>query len=192
MPLDHHALLAALVEREESEPGGTLDGSALMQRFGSLCDDPARAWELIARAAGQLRRLGWIDWRYMLWPKDEGREPLTQFIDQQNIQQVQDIVVTEKGLAAHASRKEVQVSTTQINVVNSTVGQLALGDIQNVTLTSVLGAVESAIEAVDAAPEAKAEARGVVRQMRETATSFAGSAVGGVIETALRRSLGLP
>jgi hypothetical protein len=192
MSLDHHALLDALVEREEQEPGATLDGSALLQRFASLGDDPARSWESLARAAGQLRRLGWIDWRYMLWTKDEGREPLPQFIDQQNIHQVQDVVVTGKGLSAHGSRKEVRVSTTQINVINSTVGQLALGGIRNLTFSSVLGAIESSIEAVDVPPEAKAEADGVVRNMRETAISLAGSTVGGVIEAALRHSLGLP
>jgi hypothetical protein len=191
MAFDHHALLAALVEREQSEPATVLDGSSLMQRFGPLAEDNARAWEVMARAAGQLRRLGWIDWRYMLWPTDEGREPDPQFINQQNIQKVRDIVVNERGLAAYASRRQTQMATTQINVVNSTVGQLALGDIHNVTMTAILDAVDRAIDTVDATPEAKQEARTVVQRMRDAAGSVVSSTASGVLEAALRHSLGL-
>jgi hypothetical protein len=192
MSVDHHALLAALVEREEREPGQSLDGRDLMQRFQGLTHDDPRPWETLVRAAAQLRRVGWIDWRYMLWPKDEGREPQPQFIDQQKIQQVQDIVVNERGLAAHASRRQAQVATTQIDVVNSSVGQLAAGDIHNITVAALLNAVEAAIDSVDATSEVKEEARGVIRRMRSAATSVVSSAASGVLAAALRHSLGLP
>jgi hypothetical protein len=192
MSFDHHALLAALVDREECEPGQSLDGADLVQRFHRLAGDEMRGREVVIQAARQLRRLGWIEWRYMLWPQDRGREPDPQFIDQNNIQKAQDIVVTQPGLAAYASRKQSQVATTQVNIINSSVGQLALGDIHNVTLSSVLTAIEEAVERIDGSGEAKEEARGLIRRLRQGAVSIAGSAAGGVIEAAVRRSLGLP
>jgi hypothetical protein len=179
--VDHHALLAALVEREDQEPAVSLDGTRLIQSFSSLVLDDPRAWESLSRAAAQLRRLGWIDWHYVLWPS-ETVEPIPQFIDSQKIQQVQDIVVNDKGLAALASRKQVRAVPLQVNVVNSTVGQLALGDIHNVTLTAILDAVETSIDSVEAPPEAKEEARGVVRRMREAATTVASTTAQSVIE----------
>lgn len=193
MAFDHFALLALLVEHDEQEPGNPLSGPDLLQRFGGRADpEGPRGWEVVARAAVQLRRLEWIDWQFMLWPGDRGKEPDLRVFDQQKLQQVRDILVTEKGLAAHASRKQSEVATTQINIINSTVGQLALGDIHNVTVSTVLGTIEAAIDTVDATPEAKAQARTVVGRLREGATSLAGSAAGGVIEAALRHSLGLP
>lgn len=191
MTIDHHALLAALVEREDQEPGVPLDGTRLIQSFSSLVVDDPRAWESLSRAAAQLRRLGWIDWHYVLWPS-ETVEPIPQFIDSQKIQQVQDIVVNDKGLAALASRKQVRAMPPQVNVVNSTVGQLALGNINNVTITTILDAVETSIDSVKATPEAKEEARGVVGRMREAATTVASATAQGVLETAVRHSLGLP
>jgi hypothetical protein len=189
--VDHHTLLAALVEREDQEPGVPLDGARLLQHFGSLAVDDPRAWESLARAAAQLCRLGWIDWRYTLWPA-ETAEPIPQFIDSQKIQQAQDIVVNDKGFAALASRQQTRAMPPQVNVVNSTVGQFALGNIHNVTITTILDAVEACIDSVNAAPEAKKEARSVVRRMREAATTVASSTAQSVLETALRNSLGLP
>jgi hypothetical protein len=193
MAFDHFALLALLVEHDEQEPGNPLSGSNLLQSFGARADpEGPRAWELVTRAAVQLRRLGWIDWQFMLWPQDGGKEPDLFLVDQQKIQQAQDILITEKGLAAHASRKQSEVITTQINITNSTVGQLALRDIHNVTISTVLETIEAAIDTVDATPQAKAEARSVLARLRDGATSFAGSAAGSVIEAALRQSLGFP
>jgi hypothetical protein len=77
--------------------------------------------------------------------------------------------------AAYASRRQTHTATTQINVVNSTVGQLALGDIHNVTMTAILDAVDRAIDTVDATPEAKQEARTVVQRMRDAAGSVVSS-----------------
>lgn len=193
MAFDHFALLALLVEHDEQKPGNPLSGPDLLQRFGGRADPQGpRAWELVTRAAVQLRRLDWIDWQFMLWPQDRGTEPSLLVFDQQKIQQVRDILITGKGPAAHSSSKQAEVATTQINITNSTVGQLALGDIHNVTISTVLGAVEAAIETVDAPSDAKAEARTIVARLREGATSFAGLAAGGVLESALRLSLGLP
>ena len=101
----------------------------------------------------------------MLWPQDRGKEPDLRVFDQQKIQQVRDILITDKWLAAHASRKQSEVAMTQINITNSTVGQLAFGDIDNVTISTVLGAIEAVIDTVDAVPEAKAQARTVVARL---------------------------
>jgi hypothetical protein len=191
MSVGHQELLAALAEREELEPGISLDGVTLMQRFSGLAGSHGKPWEPVARAAGQLRRLGWIDWQYMLYP-GQPSEPRPEFIDENNLQYARDIVVTEAGHSVIANRRQGQTGATQINVVNSTVGQLALGDINNVTLSAVLESVERCIEAVEAASDAKEEARGVVRTMRDVAASAASSTAGAVIEAALRHSLGLP
>ena len=106
-----------------------------------------------------------------LAPRHGGRA-VPQLMDSQRIQQVRDIVVTEKGLAAFASRKEAQAIAPQINVINSTIGQLALGNIHNVTMTTILDAVETSIDSVDAAPEAKEEPEarcgGCVRRRRQS------------------------
>jgi len=105
---------------------------------------------------------------------------------------IADIVVNDKGLAALASRKQVRAMPLQVNVVNATVGQLALGDIHNVTITTILDAVETSIDSVEAPPEAKEEARGVLRRMREAATTVASATAQSVLGTEVRHSLGLP
>ncbi len=84
------------------------------------------------------------------------------------------------------------MATTQINIVNSTVGQLALRDISNVNISVILDAIERSLDDLDAPQETKEEARGVIRRMRETGTSVATSAAGGVLAAAVRHSLGLP
>ena len=191
MPIDHHALIAWIVEREQDEPGSALDGSTLMKRTGSIAMDSERPWEELARAAGQLRRLGWIDWHYSLYP-GESSEPRADFIDQAKLQQTHDIVATTEGLTAVAARKQAAVATTQINIVNSTVGQLALRDISNVDISVILDAIEGSLDGLNAPAESKEEARSVIRQMRDTGASVATSAAGSVLAAAVRHSLGLP
>lgn len=191
MPIDHHTLISWIVEHEQAEPGSALDGTTLMQRAGSITGDSQRPWEEVARAAGQLRRLGWIDWHYSLYP-GESSEPRAEFIDQAKLQQARDIVATTEGLTAAVARKQAAVATTQINIVNSTVGQLALRDISNVNISVILDAIERSLDDLDAPQETKEEARGVIRRMRETGTSVATSAAGGVLAAAVRHSLGLP
>lgn len=191
MPIDHHALISWIVEREQTEPGSALDGSTLLQHASTLTGGPSRPREEMVRAAGQLRRLGWIAWHYNLWPNEES-EPRPEFIDQNTLPKAINIVATTGGLNAVAARKQAKVATTQINIINSTVGQLALRDISNVDISVILDAVEQSLDDLDASQEAKEEARGVIRRMRETGTSIATSAAGGVLAAAARHSLGLP
>lgn len=191
MPLDHHALIAWIVERQQAEPGSALDGSTLLQHASTLTGAPSRSREELVRAAGQLRRLGWIEWHYNLWPNEES-EPRPEFIDQNSLPKAINIVATTKGLTAVAARKQAAVATTHINIVNSTVGQLALRDISNVDISVILDAIEGSLDGLDAPVESKEEARSVIRQMREASASVATSAAGSVLAAAVRHSLGLP
>jgi hypothetical protein len=190
VPVNHHELIAALAKREDDEPGLPIDGSTLMQRFAALAGDDGRAWEAVARATAKLRRLDWIDWQYNLWP-GETAEPQAQFVDDRKLQQVIDIVVTDKGLAAIADRKRAEAATTQINVVNSTVGQLALGNIDNFRLAVLLDAIEQAVGAIDAPERTRQEARSIIQRMRSAAGAAVSSTAQAVLDAAVRRSLGL-
>jgi len=191
MSFGHHELIAALIQQEERDPGNLITGSRLLHEFSPLVgDDSSRAWEVLARAAAKLRKLAWIDWQYQLWP-GERTEPAEWGFDSQRLQQVSEIVVTTTGLQAHAARQSAQVATTQINIIHSTVGQLALGDIGNVTFPMLLDALDVAIAGVDATAEAKTEARGALRKMREVAASVAGSTAQGLLDAAVRKSIGL-
>jgi hypothetical protein len=180
-----------MAEREELEPGLTLDGSSLMQRASGFAGSDGLPWAAVARAVGQLRRLGWIDWHYNLWP-NEASEPRPEFIDDTTLQRAINIVVTGTGLAAVAARKQASAPATQVNIVNSTVGQLALRDINSVDIFVILDAVERSLDDLDAPHEIKEEARGVIRQMRDASASIATSAAGGVLAAAVRHSIGLP
>ena len=143
MSFDHHALLAVLVEREEREPGVDLDGLRMVQTFSWLVTDSPQAWELVTRAAAQLRQARMDRLAIRALAPRHGGEAGAGAHGDHRIEQVRDIVVTEKGLVASASRKEEQAIAPQINVINSTIGQLALGNIHNVTMTTILDAVET-------------------------------------------------
>jgi hypothetical protein len=179
-----------MAEREVLEPGLSIDGSALMQRASGFAGNDGLPWAAVARAAGQLRGLGWIDWKYNLWPT-EASEPRAELIDETTLQRAINIVVTGEGLSAVASRRGLH-ATTQVNIVNSTVGQLALKDISNVDISVILEAVERSLDDLNAPHDTKEEARGVIRQMRHASTSIASSAAGNVLAAAVRHSIGLP
>ena len=66
--------------------------------------------------------------------------------DQNTLPKAINIVATTGGLNAVAARKQAKVATTQINIINSTVGQLALRDISNVDISVILDAVERSLE----------------------------------------------
>lgn len=191
MPVDHHVLVAWMAEREDLEPGLPLDGSMLMQRASGFAGSDGLPWPAVARAAGQLRGLGWIDWHYNLWP-NETSEPRAEFIDENTLQRAINIVVTGAGLSAVAARKQASAPATQVNIVNSTVGQLALRDINSVDISVILDAIERSLDDLDAPYETKEEARGVIGKMREASASIATSAAGGVLAAAVRHSIGLP
>jgi len=78
-----------------------------------------------------------------------------------------------------------------VHIVNSTVGQLALGDITNLDVRVLLDAIEASLETVEAPVEVKAEGRQAIARMREAAQSIATTAAGDALAVALRRALGL-
>lgn len=173
-------------------PGAPLDGSTLVQEAAQLSErDASRAWEEVTLAASQLRRLGWIEWRYVLYP-GETSEPRPELIDQSRLQQVRDIVATRDGIEAVGARKRIATVNTQINIINSTVGQLALRDISNVDIHVVLDAIEQSVTDVNAPVECKDEALSAIKRMRTAATEIATTTARDVLAAAVRHSLGLP
>lgn len=190
MPVDHMELLAWIADREDAFPGSWLDGTSLMQQASGLARRDGLPWDAVARAAARLRRLGLLDWDYSLWP-NESQEPRPEFIDQQLLQRTRNIIVSGRGHEALAARGRKAVPT-QVNIVNSTVAQLALGDIRNIDVFVILDAAERALEQIDAPEEAKSEARGVIRRMRDVGVSAISATTREVLAAAVRQALGLP
>lgn len=192
MPVDHWELLAWMADREGKEPGSpTLFGTDFLQRAAGLAGNDELAWDAVARSAAHLKRLRHIDWRYKPMPNVDRPEPPLEFIDSAFLQRVQEVHVTDKGHAALAARQKNSRST-QITISNSTVGQLALGDITNVDIFVILDATEQALETLDVTAKEKDEARTVIQRMREAGATVTTSAVGGVLGAAVRQALGLP
>jgi hypothetical protein len=194
MPVDPWELLGWMADRESREPGAlTMFGTQFVQQgqAAGLATGDDLAMESIARAAAHLKRLGHIDWSYVPTPNVDRPEPRLEFVDSAFIQRVQEIHVTDKGHSALAARGRDFVGT-QINITNSTVGQLALGDIANIDLMVILDATEKALDKLDATTEQKDEARNVIRRMRDAGGTVASSTVSSVLGAALRNALGLP
>jgi hypothetical protein len=99
--------------------------------------------------------------------------------------------VSDVGFQALAAL-EAKSASTQVNIVNSTVGQVALGDISNIDVFVILDAAERALEQIDAPAETKAEVRGVIRRMRDAGASTISSTATEVLAAAVRQALGLP
>jgi hypothetical protein len=183
-------LLAWIAERERDFPGSSLDGSSLMQQTSGLAGDDGLPWEAVAKAAARLRKRGHLDWNYDLWP-NESQEPPPESIDYMNFQRPQNITISGSGLQALAAL-EPNAAGRQVNIVNSFVGQIALGDITNIDLFVILDAAEQALDQLDAPQEVKTEARGVLQRMKAVGTSVASGAVAEVLAAAVRKALGLP
>lgn len=183
-------LLGWIGEREIDFPGAPLDGNTVMQEAAGLAGDDGLPWEAVAKAAARLRKRGFLDWDYMRTP-GESEEPSPERIDYLNFQRTREISVSGAGLQALAARAS-QRPVTQVNIVNSTVGQLALGDVNNINLLVILEAAERALEQIDAPAEAKEQARGVIARMKEAGSSVISSAASEVLAAAVRHSLGLP
>ena len=190
MAVDRFALLDWLVEREDDKPGSELGGPEIMTRAGHLNAGDQYPWMGVARAAAELKRLRCIDWRYESFP-DQKQEPPLHLFNEQDMQKVRGIMVTDIGHATLPARRK-PIPAQQINIIQSTVGQLALGDIANIDLFVILDAAERCLETIDAPAETKEEARNAIRRMRETGTNIATSAAGSVLATAVRQALGLP
>jgi len=190
--VDRWELLGWMADREDNEPGAsTIFGTEFLNRAArDLAPDEPHSYDAVARAAAHLKQVGHIDWTYIPVPNVDPPEPRTEFINNSFIQRVNGIHVTDKGQVAIESRRARQ-SPTQINITNSTVGQLALGDIANLDIFVLLDAMERSLDAVDAPPAEKEAARGVLARMREAGEGVAVSAAGSVLSAALRQALGL-
>jgi hypothetical protein len=65
------------------------------------------------------------------------------------LQRTRNITITGPGLAMLAARAPRDV-TRQVNIINSTVEQLALGNISNIDVFVILDAAERALDQIDA------------------------------------------
>ena len=183
-------LLAWIAERERDFPQAALDGTTLMQEAAGLAGDDGLPWEAVAKAAARLRKRAYLDWEYLRWP-NEAQEPSPENIDSRNFQRTREIAISGAGLQILATQT-LTTPVTQVNVVNSTVGQLALGDINNIDVFVILEAAERALDEIDAPTEIKAQARGVIARMRDAGSAVISAAVSEVLAAAVRRGLGLP
>ncbi len=191
MPIDHWRLLEWMVEREESESSRpTMFGTEFIQWAAQLTGAEASSWDEVARTAAHLKRIGYIAWRYMPTPNVDRPEPPLEFVDSAFLQRVQEIHVTGAGHRALADRRADL--GPRISISNSTVGQLALRDIQNIDIFVVLDAMERSLSTIDATDEEKEQARSAIQRMREAGSLAATTAVGSVLGAALRQALGLP
>lgn len=190
MPVDRYALLEWIAQWEEDNPGQALDGLGLMMGAAGLAGSDGRPWPAVVATCGALRRLGWIDWAYHATMGGSMLEPPQPLMTETDFQRVHDVVVTGEGHTVVAGRRQA-TGGTQINIVNSTVGQLALGDITHFDLRVLLDAIETSLESVEATPEVKAEGRQTIARMRDAAQSIATTAAGEALGVALRRALGL-
>jgi hypothetical protein len=183
-------LLAWIAEREADYPGSSLNGMQLMYDTASLAGDDGMPWDAVAKAVGRLRQRGYLDWTYDRTP-DEAQEPRPEDVDYRNLQRARDIFVSLAGLQALEARK-ARSSATQINIINSIVGQVALRDINNIDVFVILEAAEQALDNIEAPSETKEEARGAIRRMRDAGTSALSSMASEVLAAAVRQALGLP
>jgi hypothetical protein len=161
-----------------------------MQEASGLAGSDGLPWEAVAKAAARLRKRGHLEWDYDLWP-NESQPPPPELIDYQNFQRTRNITITGAGLQALAAR-DARDAATQVNIINSTVGQLALGDISNIDILVILDGAERALEQIDAPAEVKAEAHSVIRRMRDAGASVISSTAREVLAAAVRQALGLP
>jgi hypothetical protein len=190
MPVDPMELLAWIAERERDFPQAPLIGNTLMQEAAGLAGDDGLPWDAVAKAAARLRKRGYLDWDYVLWP-NESEEPPPERIDYMNFQRTRDITISGSAQQVLATQG-VSNPVTQVNIINSTVGQLALGDVSNIDMFVILEAAERALARIDAPPEAKEEARGVIARMKDAGSSVISAAASEVLAAAVRQGLGLP
>jgi len=102
-----------------------------------------------------------------------------------DLESCRDFHVTANG------RKDLDVGKPSVSIHNSVVGQLALGDINNLTLVKLLDAVEAAVDQSDASEEEKGEARQAMARARRALEEVGSSAAGDLIASALRTVLGV-
>ncbi len=183
-------LLDWIAQRESDYPAASLNGNTLMQEASGMAGSDGMPWDAVAKTAARLRKRGYLDWDYDPWP-NESQEPAPESIDQENFQRATNITITSPGVHALAAHRATGAAT-QLNIINSTVGQLALGNISNIDMFVILDGAERALEQIDAPAEVKEEARGVIRRMRDVGVSVISSTTREVLAAAVRQGLGLP
>lgn len=192
MPVDQWELLSWMAARESDGANRpTMFGTEFLQQAAGLAGDDNLSMDAVARATTHLKRLRYVDWRYIPTPNVDRPEPPLEFVDSAFLQRVQEIHVTAEGHAALADRQKSSTGA-QINIVNSMVGQVALGDIKNIDIFVILDAMERSLATVDASPEEREQARTAIQKMRDAGGTVATSAAGTVLGAALRQALGLP
>jgi hypothetical protein len=193
MAVDRWDLLEWMVDREDRESGTpTIYGAEFLNRAAhDLAPGEPGSADAVARSAAHLKRVNHIDWTYIPVPNVDSPEPRPEFINNSFIQRVHGIHVTGPGLFAVELRR-TQRSPTQINITNSSIGQLALRDISNLNIFVILEEMGRALDSVEAAPAEKEAARSALARMREAGATVATSAAGSVLSAALRHALGLP
>jgi hypothetical protein len=183
--MDRFKLLEWLIGREQGS-APAISGIDLLTELGRIGID----WTQIANAAGELLELGWVKARRMQRPGAAGG-PNPQMLTAHELQEFADFQVTEKGYAMHRDRNPEPQGPT-FNISHSHIGQLAAGDINNITIENVLVAIEQEIENVEGTDEDKTQARQTVGRMRDLLTGAGSTAVAGVLSAAARAALGLP
>jgi hypothetical protein len=187
--IDKFVMLEFLAAREEAQPGSYPSGGTLFREAAHLEPQPTLVMNNITRVLADLRRLGWIEWVFHPWPRDEV-EPQPHSLTEGNMQQVHEISISDRGHQTLAGRRESHAGM-QINFTNSTVGQLALGDINNVDLTTILLGAERQLDAVKASEEEKDRVRQTLHKLRDTGQALAVGASSELLATVLRKALGL-
>jgi hypothetical protein len=98
--------------------------------------------------------------------------------------------VTEGGYAVERNRKPQTVGPT-FNISDSTIGQLAGGDINNLTIDKLLLAVTEAIDRTPGSDEERREAHAMLGKAREAVLGIGSGAAGGVLAAAIKSVLGI-
>jgi hypothetical protein len=188
MAVDQFGLLQWLAEREEANPGALPTGAQVRIEAAHLDREPHDP-VAVSQALARLRGRDWISWVFQGWP-NRPHEPPAHMIDDVTIQQVRDIAVTDAGYRVLTDRQPA-VPTQQVTIIGSTVHQLALGNVNNITVATILDAAERELDATDAPEEQKAEVRTVLHKMRAAGGALATAASAELLATVVRRALGL-
>jgi|GEM_PF-2917629 len=183
--MDRFELLEWLIARE-GEGAPPPDGATLLNEL----PHNGGQWDAVARALGELLQLHWVRGDWLRRPGRE-REPNPSAMTINELQQYKSFQVTEKGYAMERNRKP-QTAGPTFNISDSTIGQLAGGDINNLTIDKFLLAVAEAIDRTPGSDEERREAHAMVGRAREAVLGIGSGAAGGVLAAAIKSVLGIP
>lgn len=101
-----------------------------------------------------------------------------------------DPQLTEKGRQEVSGWPRPAAGGPSLAISDSTIGQLAMGDINNLTPVGLFEAWERQLEATAGSEAEKEEARGVLLRAKEMVAQTGTGAAGGLLADALRASFG--